>query len=212
MEVKIKASAVANLTDARYFAAREVEWLGFCLDKNASEYMQPMVVKALKEWIEGPKIIGEFGMQTSSEILEAVEYIGLDGVQLGMYNEVNMTILRQKTLVIREIVVEKDTKVSDFWEMSMRFGNECDYLLLNFEKNGITWHDLLASREINIELLERLCQKYPIIVELSFLPQQLMSILHVLQPLGLSLKGGDEEKVGLKSFDELDEVLDLLEK
>ena len=40
---------------------------------------------------------------------------------------------------------------------------------------------------------------------------ELNEMLETVQIHGLSLKGGEEEKVGYKSFDELDEVLDALE-
>jgi len=35
-------------------------------------------------------------------------------------------------------------------------------------------------------------------------------MLAKLQPYGLSIKGGEEEKVGFKSFDEVDEIFEVL--
>ena len=209
--ISISAGSIANLTDARYFAAREVHFLGFCLDNSSENYVQSAVVKAMKEWIEGPKIVGEFGLQSTEEILAAVENIGLDAVQLNMFALADKNALREKTIVIQEIVAEKTTRAGDFWQKIEQLGNESDYLYLDFEKNDITWNDLLRNPEISIELLQRACQKYNIFLGLKFLPTQLKTIVNVLQPAGIAVKGGEEEQVGVKSFDDLDEIFDAIE-
>ena len=209
--ISISAGSIANLTDARYFAAREVHFLGFCLDNSSENYVQSAVVKAMKEWIEGPKIVGEFGLQSTEEILAAVENIGLDAVQLNMFALADKNTLREKTIVIQEIVAEKTTRAGDFWQKIEQLGNESDYLYLDFEKNDITWNDLLRNPEISIELLQRACQKYNIFLGLKFLPTQLKTIVNVLQPAGIAVKGGEEEQVGVKSFDDLDEIFDAIE-
>ena len=209
--ISISAGGIANLTDARYFAAREVHFLGFCLDDSSENYVQSAVVKAMKEWIEGPKIVGEFGLQSTEEILAAVENIGLDAVQLNMFALADKNALREKTIVIQEIVAEKTTRAGDFWQKIEQLGNESDYLYLDFEKNDITWNDLLRNPEISIELLQRACQKYNVFLGLKFLPAQLKTIVNVLQPAGIAVKGGEEEQVGVKSFDDLDEIFDAIE-
>ena len=209
--ISISAGGIANLTDARYFAAREVHFLGFCLDDSSENYVQSAVVKAMKEWIEGPKIVGEFGLQSTEEILAAVENIGLDAVQLNMFALADKNALREKTIVIQEIVAEKTTRAGDFWQKIEQLGSESDYLYLDFEKNDITWNDLLRNPEISIELLQRACQKYNVFLGLKFLPAQLKTIVNVLQPAGIAVKGGEEEQVGVKSFDDLDEIFDAIE-
>ena len=42
-------------------------------------------------------------------------------------------------------------------------------------------------------------------------PTDLAAFVEELAPLGLSVRGGAEEKVGYKSFDELDDLFELLE-
>ena len=48
-------------------------------------------------------------------------------------------------------------------------------------------------------------------MSIDFELDQLNEMLEKVQIHGLSLKGGEEEKVGFKSFDELDEIIDALE-
>jgi phosphoribosylanthranilate isomerase len=86
MTTLIKASRVAHLTDARYFAAKEVDYLGFNLEAGTEGYLDPMYMKAIREWVEGPKIVGEFSHTPIRVVLEASAFYGLDVVQVSARN------------------------------------------------------------------------------------------------------------------------------
>ncbi len=212
MSIHIKTSGIANLTDARYFAAKEVQFLGFCLDNADENFVQPLVVKAIKEWVEGPQILGEFGMQSTEEIADSIDNIGLNAVQLSFFSQANTDFLRTKTKIFREIIVEKTTSAAEIWQNIEHFGAQSDALLLDFEKNNISWTDIVKSQAFSVELLQRACQKYVVFLSLKFSASQLSGIISTLEPAGISLKGGEEEKVGVKSYDELDEIFDVLEE
>ncbi len=67
LKTKVIASDITNLTDARYFAARGVDYLMF--------YMKDIDIEdiiAIKEWVSGPKIILYFDKNDTSLIDEAV--------------------------------------------------------------------------------------------------------------------------------------------
>ena len=78
----IKASGITNLTDARYFAAKEVDFLGFNLEENTEGYLDPMHMKAIREWVQGPKVVGEFTHASTHYVREAAAFFGLDAVQV----------------------------------------------------------------------------------------------------------------------------------
>ena len=80
----IKASRITSLTDARYFAAKEVDYLGFNLEEGTENYLDPMHMKAIREWVEGPKILGEFATATPHFAAEAAAFFELDAVQLNL--------------------------------------------------------------------------------------------------------------------------------
>ena len=84
LKIKVKAGSITNLTDARYFAAREVEWLGFPIGSGEG-LIEPAKVKAIAEWVDGVKIVGEFSFSTPAEIISLGQQIGLDAVQVGMF-------------------------------------------------------------------------------------------------------------------------------
>jgi len=206
LKTRIKASQVTNLTDARYFAAREVEWLGFNLDSGTDNFIHPQNIKAIKEWLEGPKIVGEFGMQDSNEIKAAIEFLGLDVIQVGMYSDTS-SLTFQDVTIIKEIVIEKDT---DYYELRSNLESDSanvDLFLLNYSTNNLTWSSIDSKQNA----LKELCNRFKIILSIDFEPGQLHKMLETVQIYGLNLKGGAEEKAGYKSFDELDEILDALE-
>lgn len=206
LKTRIKASQVTNLTDARYFAAREVEWLGFNLDAGTENFIHPQNIKAIKEWLEGPQIVGEFGMQDSSEIKAAIDFLGLDVIQVGMYADTG-SLAFQDITIIKEIVIEKDT---DYYELRSNLESDSpnvDIFLLNYSNNKLSWSSIASKQNA----LKELCSRFRIIMSIDFETDQLNEMLETVQIDGLSLKGGAEKKVGFKSFDELDEILDALE-
>jgi phosphoribosylanthranilate isomerase len=83
-----------------------------------------------------------------------------------------------------------------------------DYFLLDFAKNNIAFTALSSADQ---EQLKTLSQAYSLLFHWSDSIAGIQSFLDKVQPYGLALVGGEEEKVGFKSFDELDELLDFLE-
>lgn len=64
---KVIATQVTNLTDARYFAARGIDYLLFDLDKIALEQ-----ILEIKEWVEGPELLFLFSDSSISLLDEAI--------------------------------------------------------------------------------------------------------------------------------------------
>jgi phosphoribosylanthranilate isomerase len=61
------------------------------------------------------------------------------------------------------------------------------------------------------EDLKNWCKNFPIILGIGIKKEELDLILNEIKPAGISLKGGEEIKPGLKSFDELSSILEELE-
>jgi phosphoribosylanthranilate isomerase len=212
LKTKVKASSITNLTDARYFAAWEAQWLGFCLNPNAPEYIEPRAMKAIKEWVDGVKILGEFDMQTAEDMATAIDMLELEGIQVGMFTEAATLIDLQATIpVFKEIVPAKEATSFQLEAQLEPFTPYVTNYLLQFEKAGITWADIKQGHSITINELHALCANYPLYISMSIPADELDDFLQQVQPTGLSVKGGEEEKVGYKSFDELDDWFEALE-
>lgn len=210
--MNIKASAITNLSDARYFAAQySVEWMGFCMEEGTATYMPTHVIQAMQEWIQGPKIVGEFGLTTTENIIESIQKIGLDAVQLPMYATVNRQAIRNIAPIIQEIIVEKSDSAAILLQKIAQFEAQFDVLYLDFEKSGWSFAEIVRHQDIHLEVIQRICQQHHTILAIDANSQQLKAIVQSTQPYALSLKGGEEERVGYKSYDELNDIFDALE-
>lgn len=210
--MKIKATSISNLTDARYFAAWNAEWLGFSLEMGNSNYTRPQDVKEIKDWLVGPKIVGEFGLgQTAEEIKESIELLQLDAIQLSMFADNALASQLKGVTIIKEWVVESLDGLADFATQCELLKDQVHYFYLDLEKNGIDWQSIHNNPEA-VALLKNLCQEYAILISLICPASDLESFINTIQPHGLSFQGGEEEKVGVKSFDDLDEIFEQLEE
>lgn len=211
LKTRIKASQITNLTDARYFAAWGADWLGFNFEEGNDSYISPQAMLAIKGWVEGPKVIGNFGLKTAAEIIEAVKLLDLDAVQLGMFAQKELIQQLDGITVFKEIVVEQNFSIDTIAEIMLELGELVDYFVLNFDKNGISYDMLKSNTPFSFEALQALFENYPIILSINHQSDQLDDLLNTLQPYGLDVSGSEEEKVGLKSFDELDDIFEALE-
>ncbi|MEZ4942702.1 MAG: hypothetical protein R3D58_17640 [Saprospiraceae bacterium] len=197
----IKASTITNLTDARYFAAKGVDFLGFNLEEGTEGYLDPIFMKAIREWVEGPKIVGEFGKTPAATVLEAARFFELDTVQVGLID--NLDLLKNLEVILSVPATGNPSELESV-----------------FQKNApcVTWFLLDFSAQKNTaELLkahktawENLFMAYPTLLDVSLSADALATLLDQLQPTGLALRGGEEEQIGVKSFDEIDAIFDAL--
>ena len=211
MNIKIKASHITSLTDARYFAAKEVEWLSFNFTEGTSSYIEPMKARAIIEWVTVPNIVGEFSFLSADEINFYTEGWGLQVVQVGIFTPISTVIAIKNADVIKEIKIDELTEYDLLIEDLLAFSPYVQAFQLNFDTNNITWADIKnQSTPIDIKVLKSICKKFKIILSIDFEPFMLNEIL-ALNLYGLNLKGGEEERTGVKSFDELDDIFDMLE-
>ena len=188
--VKIKASQINNLTDARYFAALGVEWIGFKLDLSSDDRVEPALFHGIRSWIEGPKIVAEIGKTPISLFSEVYELNSFDLFQSSETLEGRDQIIPFKPESLEALNTLLPSSV----------------YLLDFQ--NISEAEIYASIPDLQNLNERLNFIWPAPKQNEFLKV----LLEQVKPYGIEVKGGREEKVGFKSFDELDEFFDTLEE
>jgi phosphoribosylanthranilate isomerase len=208
LKIHIKAGNITSLTDARYFAAREVSWLGFCFDPKNTAYIQPSVVKAMKEWVEGPQLIGEFGAQDADEIIAIAAAIGLDALQIPYSFPADEWLKFNSHLVIVHLLMAKITTTAALRAIIDATSAIASGYLLDFEEQ--TWEEITHS-SIPFVDLEGIFNEHKCFLHGNLTTATLPDVLQYLRPYSLELRGSAEEKVGIKSFDEMDELLDVLE-
>jgi phosphoribosylanthranilate isomerase len=197
----IKATRITTLTDARYFAAMEVDFLGFNLEEGTDGYLDPMYMKAIREWVQGPKIIGEFSKATGSFIREAASFFGLDGVMVSAAH--HLAALSGLDGLEVQLLLDLPFK-PETWTAAFEAGHEKVAAFIVPLDAG-TLHEAAA-------FLKTACARYPVIIQPDMPVADIPALLEALHPAGLSLAGGAEEKVGIKSFDDLEILFESLER
>lgn len=192
----VKASAITNLTDARYFAAKEAAFLGFNLEAGTAGYLDPLYMKAIREWVEGPAIVGEFSSSPVSVVREAASFFGLDAVQV---STAYLDVLDQLSELKVLLAIDACQGLAAAEAAMAQAVGKAAYFILDFSGCGPLAHDSAWAV---------LCGHYPILLHLDGPAESLQAALALLQPAGLSLSGGEEERVGVKSFDEIEEIFD----
>lgn len=212
LTAKIYAGPITNLTDARYFAAWDVAWLSFNLSPDEDSFLHPNQVQAIKEWVEGPAMVGEFNLHSAEEIQKLTVDLQLDAIKIGMNTGLDTLLeLETELPIFKEIVVAKETTCEQLETLLSDFAPKTSYFILNFAQAGWTYTELQEVQELNWTYLHKLSQHYPIIYNLGFGAEPILDLLENSEAKGIQVTGGAEEKVGYKSFDELDEIFEALE-
>ncbi len=201
----IKASRVAHLTDARYFAAKEVDYLGFNLEEGTEGYLDPMYMKAIREWVQGPKIVGEFSRTPIRVVSEAAAFYGLDVVQVSAKNYGPDLSELEGLEVILEIEVGQDGLL--FSKAALQaLAAQVDVFLFNFSQAKVSKSTFYAEKDFWQEVFVI----RPSLLQADIPAADWPEILETLGLAGLSIVGGEEEQVGVKSYDQIDEVFESL--
>ncbi|MFT7589823.1 MAG: phosphoribosylanthranilate isomerase [Limisphaerales bacterium] len=192
--VILKAGAIAHLTDARYFAAYGVDLAGFCFHDGSADYIDPVSAAAVKGWLSGPQFVGEFRDRDSEEMAAMISISTVKIIQ------VNKPSLQQAVnLPDFEIILEVDGSESDI-ELS-GLSNRVSHLLLD--------GNALSEEEIKT-YLKRVQPILPVLLDYKFTSENIDIIIPEWKPAGLNIRGSSEEQVGLKGFEDLDEVMEKL--
>ncbi len=211
LDISIKANSVTNLTDARYFAARGVDWMGFCLEPRHELSITPDTFRQIREWIDGVKIVGEYDLTPVPDIRLQAEELALDAIQVGMFAERDALMGMKNLIAIKEVVLLENMEETDLLEHFLDYSPFCQYFLLDFIKSGISWHDLQNNQPLPLKVFQSLCRHNRVFIHIDMTPATLPGIVNTLKPFGICVSGGEEEKPGYKSYEELDAIFDLFE-
>lgn len=206
----IKAGSIQNLTDARYFTSRGVEMIGFCFDKTSGRFIQPADAQEIMKWLQGPKIIAEFGNQQDNEIREISMVLNPDFVQAPPeVIEVNRWPDIPTRIV--EIILTEEVSYDKLVNLSDQYGGIVDYFLLDFKKAFPDWNAFTKDAMLSEQQLQLFCASNAVILDMCFNQENILTIIDSIQPAGINLYGGKEKEIGSKSFQLLDELFETLE-
>lgn len=202
LQTLVKISNVTNLSDARYCAGMGVDMLGFSMDADSPDYIEPKKFDEIRGWVAGVQIVGE----TTAIDPEVIEQL-LNTYQPDVLQVDEAALLPYLTTFDKPLILRVDLSQITLDQLDTLFQTGvagADYILL--ESNGSVHldDDLKTS-------LHRLASRFPILLGTGVSAQNVQNLLAELPVQGIALSGGDEERPGYKEFGELMDILEVIE-
>jgi phosphoribosylanthranilate isomerase len=198
IQLPLLAFGITHLTDARYFAAWLPDYLCFPLGEGGLS-LDSFV--AIREWVEGPVCVAELGADAGAnfdpEELRKREVTHL----LVNYGHDYPT---EGFATLTRIPVAGYQAASDLGDLVRETTGT---LILDFTLGGITYRDLVEGHPFSPTELWELIGERSVYVRIDLAPAHRRP---AVLP-GLAVRGSGEEKVGYKSFEELNDLLEALE-
>ena len=185
--MQLKISNITNLTDARFFSAVGVHYLGFCFDVLNENNISVAKAKEITGWLHEPVIIGEFGShQTKEEIEFIAKQMELNEIQIP-FNHIQKAALNFDKFL-----------VADNWT-TIKIQQSTDFLVLKIKED-----------EIESSAMKDLLRHNKVFIETDFTKENILSIVEILQPYGIQITCKKEEKAGLSFVDEYAEIVEMI--
>ncbi len=201
LKTKVKADNINNLTDARYFAAAGVEWLGFSVSNDS----QIEDIQSIIDWVDGVKIVLEINGHLTTNDYKAIEALHPNFIQTDIHCDLEE--LHEAIPVIRVIPpsVIIDPDLLELLEENVE--NTAGFII---DLSAYSWSDLQSDVPVSISTLKKIIEGYSCLLKLNYSSKDINWVIETLKPDGICLEGGNEEKVGYKSFEPLDDLLETL--
>ncbi len=184
LKIPVLACDISHLTDARYFAAWGVDYMAFVVDQDDSRTLAPEQLKEIVEWVEGPKMLAQW---------QGLSPVGPEYLQIlsGM---------------IFSLFVPDHLR-EELEEVNPRFIEVHDDMnqVQSFIEDG--YHVILKSEESYSQLSTKL-RVHDIDTTQCLIDTTGALDLGDAPSYGIVLRGSEEEKVGYKSYDDLDDILE----
>ena len=203
LKTLVKISSVNNLSDARYCAGMGVTALGFDINPNSPGYISPEKFEEITGWVSGVQFVGELNGDISTQnINDLLQNYSLDYIEVS-----NKQLLPALAAMNVPVVFKLD--LSEF------SNGEALEELLKSTKSDIKYYLLESSQNSdNQHIINRLLTQssdYPIFLGVGVTPENVLQLIDSNPIKGIALKGGDEQRPGYRDFDDLADVLEVLE-
>ncbi len=191
-KILVKVNSVGNLTDARYFAAHDVEWMGYCFDPSSPNFIQLPTAKGIIDWVVGPKVVAEFSNQPHDEIQQVIEYTNPDFVQLpSTFSISDFNFLKPLMVQI------SFSEIRNIESELMKWKDRANIFILNADYRAFSSDDL-----------KTLSLKFQFLISSTGADKNILPAIQHSGAIGIYIDGGSEEKTGIKNYEEMDELFE----
>ena len=181
LKTLVKVGHITNLSDARYCAGMGVDMLGFNVVEGQDRYITPKQFQEIRGWITGPLVVAQIYGLTSADALPAI----LEQYRPDLLELGEEELARLESLPL-PFILNIEAQQTD-----QPFSTKPAYI------------QILPGNSVSEASI-------PVIVTISSL-NQLENVLNTEGVGGIALHGGQELRPGLKTYDELADILEALE-
>lgn len=199
LRTKTLVTDIQGLHDARYCAGMGVELLGVRLHPGHSAYMPPAVFQEVAGWLSGVSFVGI--VQAPSDLTDQyyLDYLMTGSVELLQSLSATGALT---TPAILQIHLADFSAPDALAEFVSRYAHLAEFLLLSSANLPDTsWEPVLGQ----------LARTYSILLDFPVTGQTVVRLLDQYQPAGLALSSAQEIKTGENDFDQLADVLEVLD-
>jgi phosphoribosylanthranilate isomerase len=193
----VKVSSVTNLSDARYCAGMGVEMIGFVMDKFSTDYTSPEKMKEIKSWVAGVKIVGETQSADYEEVKALLEAYEIDFLQIS-----ESILLPQIIDLGKPIILKLEFESAYLEDYLERYSQFVEFFLVG----GGDFSDFAFYT------LKEYTLNYSIVLDFGITAENVSKLLFEMPIKGIALRGSSEIRPGFKDYDELSEILEVLEE
>lgn len=189
LKTKVKINKITSLSEARYSAGMEVDFLGFPLYGDYEKGLQRF--KEISSWVSGPQFVMECLSET--DFIKVVEgKIEAEYIQVGL-EYINPTRAGNYKLFI----LLPDTLTSEMLDKLLSLSGQNHYVIVTLSGFTNNKHSLDGFSVFIEESYEELRQNLDTLLSLPI--------------TGICLQGSEEEAPGIHNYDHLSEMLEKLE-
>ena len=193
LKTMVKVGSITNLSDARYCAAMGVEMLGFAIDPTHEYYIPENRFVEIIQWVSGVTIVGE--MINNLEFFEAYQQIDVLQISDGK-------LLKKAKEVVSRVILSVDLEKQSLYSVLNDFP-EADYYLLQHSDDNID--------DDHLDNFSQYGYANQLILGFGINPKNVYQIVASGIFKGIELIGSAEIRPGYKDYDELANILEILE-
>lgn len=190
LKTLVKVGNITNLSDARYCAGMGVEMLGFNVVEGNSSYVNPRAFQEIRGWVSGPLVVAELYSADAKTVESVLENYRPDLFEVSI-QELTLVEHTNTDLILSIDKNTFDRQLLEQWKQRIRFL-------------------IVSQADYSDKIVNHLKKDFDILVAAND-HTDIAALADDIDVKGITLLGGQEIKPGLKDFDALASVLELLE-
>lgn len=204
MNTLVYLKPITNLSDGRFAAAAGCSFTGFVCDPIMPNSINMEAIIQIAGWLSGPESIAIFGRPTLHLVEDTCERLQINIAEVPYLANVNWAQFKVRLMVTLPIsmVFNPEFNLNEFPANSM-LCLQADEIITDFTQ--------LQAKHQMLKTLTLLSTMKQIFVELPWTTTSLQAFSKMVPFAGVVFKGGYEERPGLRSFDDLTDLLEVLD-